>query len=395
MFKYCVILVIFLGVVHAQLDCPTYCNTFQAHCNSSIAGVPVAWYSSYAECLQICAAFPLGNITDTGGNTLGCRLYHAGAPAVANASYHCPHASPSGGGVCGDYCDAYCSIGLSQCTAASGWPLMESGLFNDQNDCHSVCSATYNLGNINTDTAGNTLGCRLYHAQASIFTGDLLHCSHASASGNGYCTYNTTSFCPNYCQINLKTCTGANAQYASEAACLQYCQNDMDARQGAWNDTTGDTVGCRIYHSTAGILNAAVHCPHSGPSGANACGSWCTVYCDLITQNCLGSNQQYSSLSACMSACPSIPATGNPGDTTGDTVQCRIYHAGVAGNPISTNAGTHCPHAGPSGGGQCVASSSSTGATGATGTGASTGKSAASSVVASFFLVAALVALLL
>jgi len=385
-FKYCVILVIFLSVAYAQPDCTTYCNTFFSHCNTSIVGI--SWYSSVAECMQICAAFPVGNLNDTSGNTLGCRQYHAGAPAVLNATLHCPHASPTGGLVCGDYCDAYCSIGLYRCSAASGWPLMESGLFNDQTDCHNICNTAYVVGDINSQASANTLGCRLYHAQASIFTGDLTHCSHASASGNGICT-SDASFCTNYCQINQQTCSGANSQYASESACLSYCQNDMSAFQGNWNDTTGDTIGCRIYHSTAGVLSASVHCPHSGPSGANACGAWCDVYCDLITQNCVGSNQQYSSKSACQTACAAIPATGNPGDTTGDTVQCRIYHAGVAGNPI-TNALVHCPHAGPTGAGQCVNSASTASTTAAT-----TGKSAASSVVASLFLIVAMIALLL
>jgi hypothetical protein len=36
------------------------------------------------------------------GNTLGCRIYHGGAPAVMDAATHCPHAGPSGAGVCGN-----------------------------------------------------------------------------------------------------------------------------------------------------------------------------------------------------------------------------------------------------------------------------------------------------
>jgi len=364
------------------LDCTNYCSTFLTNCASGLSGH--TWYSSNAECLQICAAFPPGIENATSGNSLGCRLYHAGAPAISNPTLHCPHASPSGGLVCGDYCDAYCSIGLSKCTVASGWPLMESNAFNDQTSCHSICSAAYNIGNIDTDTTGNTLGCRFYHAQAAISIGDYIHCSHATASGNGVCTSNSASFCNNYCQLNTQICNGTHSQYASESACLSYCQNDLDSFQGVWNDTAGDSIGCRIYHSTAGVLDAATHCPHSGPSGDNVCGSWCQVYCDLIQENCLGSNSQYTSAPACMSACSSMSISGSPGDATGNTVQCRIYHAGVAGNPIS-NAQTHCPHAGPTGGGQCVSAT----------TGSTTGKSAASSVVVSFVLVAAMIALLL
>jgi hypothetical protein len=45
-------------------------------------------------------------------------------------------------------------------------------------------------------------------------------------------------------------------------------------------------------------------------------------------------------------------AEGTEGDTTGDSVQCRIYHAG---GPAAGDPGLHCPHAGPDGGGVCVA----------------------------------------
>ncbi len=31
------------------------------------------------------------------GDTLGCRLYHGGAPAITDPVLHCPHAGPTGG----------------------------------------------------------------------------------------------------------------------------------------------------------------------------------------------------------------------------------------------------------------------------------------------------------
>jgi hypothetical protein len=35
------------------------------------------------------------------GNNLNCRIYHGGAPAMMAPGTHCPHAGPSGDGVCG------------------------------------------------------------------------------------------------------------------------------------------------------------------------------------------------------------------------------------------------------------------------------------------------------
>jgi len=322
--------------------------------------------------MAVCAAFPTGTLNDTAGNTLGCRLYHAGAPAISNATLHCPHASPTGGSVCGDYCESYCSIGTYSCNPANGYDLMSG---QDAN-CQSICTTLYPTGTIGQDTGGNSLACRLYHAEASItLVPAKIHCTHASPSGNLVCSDSTVSFCETYCAFNLLACTGANAQYASESACSDYCTNNLELFQGSWNDTGGDTIGCRLYHSTAAVTSPSVHCPHSGPSGDNICGTWCQVYCDLVEQNCVGGNSQYTSNSDCMSTCAGLSTSGKPGDTTGDTIQCRIYHAGVAGNPI-TNAQVHCPHAGPTGGGQCGGS-------------ATTGKSDASSVVVSLFLVAA------
>jgi hypothetical protein len=39
-----------------------------------------------------------------------------------------------------------------------------------------------------------------------------------------------------------------------------------------------------------------------------------------------------------------------PGDTGGDTRECRIYHLGAAAG----DAALHCPHASSDGGGVCI-----------------------------------------
>jgi len=104
-----------------------------------------------------------------------------------------------------------------------------------------------------------------------------------------------------------------------------------------------------------------------------------------------------------MTHCNGFSTAGYPGDAAGNTVQCRIYHAGVAGLDITTNAGVHCPHAGPTGGGVCVGAPPThpTTATAATGTGATTGaaattgKSGASTIAASIVLIVAMIAALL
>ena len=74
------------------LDCPTYCNEIQTNCTGANAQYPDA-----AHCTATCAKFPPGALADMANNTLGCRIYHAGAPSMSNATLHCPHAGPGGG----------------------------------------------------------------------------------------------------------------------------------------------------------------------------------------------------------------------------------------------------------------------------------------------------------
>jgi len=385
MFKLLAILVIFAGVAYGQSpNCTDYCTTFLANCNS---GTWMTYYADMTECMAVCAAFPVGTFADRTTNTLGCRLYHAQA-SPANYTLHCPHASATGGNYCGTYCEAYCNMSLFQCNANNGYYVMGTPNFNNYATCSKVC-ALYPQGDIFNDRTVNTLGCRIYHAKAAIATSDPAHCTHASPSGGDYCG----SFCEAYCTlINGSCAVGANKpQYASNTACDDYCSNNLHdntpSLDGHWNDTSGDTTGCRIYHSTAFLATGdSSHCLHAGPSGDNTCGSWCTVYCDLIQNACYGSNAQYTSTAQCMDVCGNFSSGGAPGDASGNTVQCRIYHAGVAGSDITNNAHVHCPHAGPSGGGVCVATTTGA-ATGAATTGAAT------SVVVSVLLVAAMMIL--
>jgi hypothetical protein len=82
----------------------------------------------------------------------------------------------------------------------------------------------------------------------------------------------------------------------------------------------------------------------------------------------------------CATACAGYAINGAPNAADGNTVQCRIYHAGVAGISNSS-AVTHCPHAAVDGGGVCIAAQATTGST--------TGD--ANSIVAGFITLFALV----
>ncbi len=152
--------------------------------------------------------------------------------------------------------------------------------------------------------------------------------------------------CAAYCSKIQMTCNmasdggGGTEQYPNVATCMTYCSMVAAWPAGMTGDQSGNTVGCRLYHASAAAANPTLHCPHAGPTGGNVCGTWCDNYCQLMAKNCTGANAVYDA-ATCMTKCATIPTTGNPGDTSGNSVQCRIDHLGFA----FADPAMHCPHA--------------------------------------------------
>jgi hypothetical protein len=83
--------------VTGRAECVTYCDAVSGACSAANAQ-----YNSKEDCVAYCNAsnWPKGTDGEQAGNTVACRTYHAGVAAGA-PEVHCPHAGPSGGGVCG------------------------------------------------------------------------------------------------------------------------------------------------------------------------------------------------------------------------------------------------------------------------------------------------------
>jgi hypothetical protein len=150
--------------------------------------------------------------------------------------------------------------------------------------------------------------------------------------------------CALYCGTMTRACTGGNdagtfIQYQDEASCIHYCNGNGDWPAGTTGASSGNTLACRGAHAEAALANPAGECANAGPSGNNVCGGWCENYCYLMEKNCTGANAIYDA-ATCLQKCATMPSNGNPGDVDGDTVQCRIYHMGVAFDDPTT----HCPH---------------------------------------------------
>lgn len=84
-------------------------------------------------------------------------------------------------------------------------------------------------------------------------------------------------------------------------------------------------------------------------SDAPPSGTPCEAYCSAIMKNCTGQFQQYLSMSTCLAMCPNFEF-GREGDTSGNSLACRITHAALA---ATNGPAVHCPHAGPLGADTC------------------------------------------
>lgn len=132
--------------------CENYCATIQASCTD------VPQYPSEQACVAYCKDFgkiPVGAAEDMSGNTVGCRTYHATVAVLQNnQALHCPHAGPSGGDVCGSWCENYCYLAQLNCTGSNQ-------LFADEQTCLDTCAQMPANGHAN-DESGDTIQCRIH-----------------------------------------------------------------------------------------------------------------------------------------------------------------------------------------------------------------------------------------
>lgn len=301
--------------------CATYCDDVMAGCTGT-----TTIYADRETCLAACASFPAtGTEGDAAGDTLQCRMYHATA-TKSDPAMHCPHASPSGGGVCGAPCEVYCRLMGASCGAA------------DAGACLAACVALPADAPAGA-AEGHSVQCRINHALSAA--ADASHCAHAALDGAGVCGADA---CEPYCDLAERFCVGQNALYPDRGACLAACA--AMPRDGAAGALDGDSVQCRLTHLAVAATGDPAHCSHGAASGGGVCGSRCAAYCDQVGAHCPA---LYADRGSCLSTCAAFPE-GSDFAAGGDSVQCRTMHASY---PAAADA-AHCAHAAPDGGGVCA-----------------------------------------
>ena len=139
--------------------------------------------------------------------------------------------------------------------------------------------------------------------------------------------------CENYCDTIMGNCTSAYAQYPDKPTCLKWCR----VNYGWPISSPKNDVTCRNQKATLAAAGRK-NCTPAGPTGGDSCGSFCENYCYLALRNCHAESGAPwgESMEACMASCESIDvSTGDPNDTTGNNIYCRIYYLGLAGESIS------------------------------------------------------------
>jgi hypothetical protein len=122
-------------------------------------------------------------------------------------------------------------------------------------ECMATCMR-FPVGT-SADSSGNTLGCRITHANNAAGNANL-HCRHAGPGGDAVCGAN----CEGFCTIVLGSCTGGQQQFGGDlGTCMTACAGFATAPPYVAN-ATGDNFACRLYHATAAAANPTTHCGH-------------------------------------------------------------------------------------------------------------------------------------
>ncbi len=175
--------------VEAGVSCAYYCQTITQNCTGAD---DTEYQGDLNLCLTMCNALPsdTGFLTDTSGNTLGCRIHYAQL-AASDPGTNCRFAGPLGGGQCGaksDACTNFCALDVPYCLS------VKTPAYLTQNDCTTQCLTGGDAGTgylfvtdggantqgVDLPDGTNTLNCRFYHLENAYPSADRghTHCPH-------------------------------------------------------------------------------------------------------------------------------------------------------------------------------------------------------------------------
>ena len=108
------------------------------------------------------------------------------------------------------------------------------------------------------------------------------------------------------------------------------CGDSGSSTSGSGGDGTGATGS---GGSTTTTTTTSTGGGGTGGSTTTGGAATCASYCTSIMANCSGADQQYLTQATCEAECASF-AQGAAGAMSGNNLECRAYHAGVAGTAM-------------------------------------------------------------
>eukprot|EP00746_Dinoflagellata_sp_MGD_P001969 gnl/MRDRNA2_/MRDRNA2_103783_c0_seq1.p1 gnl/MRDRNA2_/MRDRNA2_103783_c0~~gnl/MRDRNA2_/MRDRNA2_103783_c0_seq1.p1 ORF type:complete len:335 (-),score=44.57 gnl/MRDRNA2_/MRDRNA2_103783_c0_seq1:133-1137(-) len=245
-----------------------------------------------------------------------------------------------------EYCDDFCGRLQRLCRG-------DDQCYSSVDFCKTRCRFWSKGGKIGEIVGNNTLHCRNFWLDAvEQFAHEDLRiaglCDY-TCDGGGMCEPSVVFDCSDYCSMMADPkggdCGPGPWQFKSEDDCMKSCKQ---YRRGVI-DTLDDTLECRILAINIGeqsVYPQAIEqfCPSAGASGGAFCTSDamanpCRTYCSWMEKFCgQPADENYN----CLQTCEAWPRTGSPGDTSGNTLQCRLKYMAVAAR--STIPEIPCEH---------------------------------------------------
>lgn len=241
----------------------------------------------------------------------------------------------------GKQCNEYCDKVMEICTG-------DDAVYPNREQCMGFCRKLP-PGDDQEIEKTNSVSCRLHVLKSAAL--EASDCKAAGPGGNGQCG----SDCDAYCTVYPQVCPDDFA-YGDKATCLKNCEGLVDQdRYNLTDDHEGDTVECRLVHTSSATVLPADHCPHATivPAepwciGAADAAPTCEAYCKIERAACSGDLAQYETDEQCVATCKALPLGSNE-DEAGNSVGCRRYHS--FNSTLAPDV--HCYHSGPSGDGHC------------------------------------------
>lgn len=146
--------------------------------------------------------------------------------------------------------------------------------------------------------------------------------------------------CEEFCDVVMESCSGSSKMYHDRRTCLSVCELLPAGEEG---DENVNSVQCRLRQARV-TVEPPIDCPGAGIGGDGICGDNCEALCKVMIEVCTEFTA-YQTFSDCMADCDGILDTGGfdfeKDETSGNTVQCRLWHAAAA----TQLKERHCPHA--------------------------------------------------